>query len=530
MKLHFYGADKEVTGSCHMLEAGDKKILIDCGLQQGSDEKSHNRFPFRASAIDSVVITHAHIDHSGRLPLLFKEGFRGRVYATGATCRLMNIMLMDSAHIQEQDALWKARKNKRSGKKAEDPLYTRKDVELTLEYLTPCAYGDRIRLTDEVEMELTDAGHLLGSAYVTAYINERGIKKTVVFSGDIGNTDQPILRDPQLLKEADYVVMESTYGDRTHQKLHYRLEDLARVISNTLARGGNAVIPAFAVGRTQEILYQIREMKEQKMAADFPVYVDSPLALEETKIYDGDMRGYADKETLAVLEKGFHPLRFPNLHLCRSTEESIALNEDKMPKVILSASGMCEAGRVRHHLKHNLWRKESSIIFAGFQANGTLGRMLLDGLERVKLFGEEIAVNAQIHNFLGLSAHADQVGLLAWMGVFERKPRRVILVHGEEPSMSTLAGLIEEQGLTTYMPNYSARFDLITNSVVYEGIRPVVLKKQRMEMAQAAPAYGRLLRAGERMLDVIRRNEDGANKDLAKFTDQLIALADKWER
>lgn len=530
MKLHFYGADKEVTGSCHMLEIGEHKILIDCGLQQGSDEKSNNHFPFKATEIDCVVVTHAHIDHSGRVPLLFKEGYRGPVYATGATCRLMNIMLMDSAHIQEQDAQWKARKGLRSGKEPEEPLYTKEDAAQAIEYFEQCPYGERIRLTENVEIEFTDAGHLLGSASVTAYLSEYGVEKTVVFSGDIGNKDQPILRDPQPLYNADYVLMESTYGDRLHQKLHYGLEDLAKVIGDTLARGGNAIIPAFAVGRTQELLYHFREIKERRLIPDFPVYVDSPLALEATKIYDGDLHGYADEETLSILEKGFHPLRFDNLHLCRTTEESIALNEDKTPKVILSASGMCDAGRVRHHLKHNLWRKECSVIFAGFQANGTLGRLLLDGMDRVKLFGEEIQINAQIHNFRGLSAHADQSGLMEWLATFNGRPQRVILVHGEEQSMETLSHLVEGRGLPTYMPNYQAIFDLAANSVEYPGVKPVVLKKQRKEAAPASPVYGRLLRAGERILNVIRKNEGGANKDLAKFADQLTALAEKWER
>lgn len=530
MKLHFYGADKEVTGSCHMIEAGGKKILIDCGLQQGSDEKSNNTLPFRASEIDSVVITHAHIDHSGRLPLLVKEGFSGQIYATGATCRLMNIMLLDSAHIQEQDALWQTRKGQRHGEPPVQPLYTREDARATAELFHPCSYGYPVRVNDNLKITFTDAGHLLGSAFVTAEISERGHAKTVVFSGDIGNKDQPILRNPQPVTHADYVVMETTYGDRSHERLHYKLEDLAHVIGETLRRGGNAVVPAFAVGRMQQLLYHIREIKERKLIPDFPVYVDSPLALEATKIYDGDLQGYADDETLAILARGFHPLRFPNLHLCQSTEESMALNEDKTPKVILSASGMCDAGRVRHHLKHNLWRKESAVIFAGYVANGTLGRILLDGAERVKLFGEEIAVNAQIHNFRGLSAHADQEGLISFATGFAPRPARVILVHGEATSMETFSSILEARGLPTFMPNYRAAFDLLSNSVEHEGVQPVILKKQRREAAQSSPVFGRLLRAGERVMDVIRQSEGGANKDLAKFADQLTALAEKWER
>jgi len=529
MKLYFCGADKEVTGSCHMLEVGGKKVLIDCGLQQGSDEKNNNSFPFSPAEIDSVVITHAHIDHSGRLPLLYKDGFRGKVFATGATARLLDIMLMDSAKIQESDAEWKRRKGKRSGEEPPEPLYTSEDVSEVMKCVEKCEYKDTVKVIDGVEIVFTDAGHLLGSASVTAHVEEKGVKKTIVFSGDIGNKDQPILRDPEYLNEADYIVMESTYGDRMHEKLHYTLEDLAKVIGDTLRRGGNAVIPSFAVGRTQELLYHIREIKERNMLPDFPVYVDSPLALEATRVYDGDLRGYADEETLEVLAKGFNPLKFPNLHLCRTTEESIALNDNPMPKVIISASGMCDAGRVRHHLKHNLWRRECSIIFAGYQANGTLGRMLLDGLEKVKLFGEEIAVRANIYNFRGLSSHADQQGLMDWIGSFGERPKRVILVHGEERAMITLSKLMEEKGLSTYMPNYQASFDVIANSVMEEGIQPRALKERERAVA-GSPSYARLLKAGERMMNIIRRNEGGANKDLAKFADQLLSLAEKWER
>ncbi|MDL2237120.1 MBL fold metallo-hydrolase [Christensenellaceae bacterium OttesenSCG-928-K19] len=533
MKLFFCGANKEVTGSCHCVEVNGKKILVDCGLVQGNNEERNSQFPFRAREIDAVIVTHAHIDHSGRLPLLFKQGYRGPVYATEATCRLMEVMLMDSAHIQETEASWKQRKEKRAGVEPEEPLYTKEDARVAIEYFESCRYGEMIQVAPGATAVLTDAGHLLGSSSATLMLEEDGVAKKVVFSGDIGNTNQPIIKDPVYLQEADYVVMESTYGNRLHKKLHYTLEDMAKLIDKTLGRGGNVVIPAFAVGRTQELLYHIREMKERKLVRSvpaFPVYLDSPLALEATQIYDKGLAGYADDETLAVMEKGFHPLRFPNLKLCRTTEESIALNEDKEPKVIISASGMCDAGRVRHHLKHNLWRKECTVMFAGFQAGGTLGRILLDGATVVKLFGESIAVNAEIYNFRGLSAHADQKGLLNWIGSFEKPLQRVFIVHGEEEAAQELSGLLAGKGMDPYVPDFRAEFDLAEGSITREGVKLQAIKKKQAQRKSANPAYARLMNAGDRILDVISRNEGGANKDLGKFADQLIALAEKWDR
>jgi metallo-beta-lactamase family protein len=533
MKLFFYGAAREVTGSCHMVNIKDKNILIDCGLQQGSDEKSNNMLPFRASDIDAVLVTHAHIDHSGRLPLLVKNGFNGPIYATGATCHLLNIMLLDSAHIQETEAGWKNRKEKRAGLPEEEPLYTMEDAQNTLLLIEPVEYGQEVVLFSDATATFTDAGHLLGSASVTLRLKEAGITRTVVFSGDIGNKDKPIIRDPQYLTEADYVVMESTYGNKTHDRLHYSIDFLADIIDKTLARGGNVVIPAFAVGRTQEILYQIREIKEQglvKQVPEFTVHVDSPLALEATQIYSGDLTGYADEETIALLEEGFHPLRFPGLKLCRTTEESIELNEDPRPKVIISASGMCDAGRVRHHLKHNLWRKESSIVFSGFQANGTLGRILLDGLSEVKLFGETIAVRAEIYNFRGLSSHADKDGLIEWVRAFKTELQRIFVVHGEERIALEFTDELVARKFDAVTPQFKAAYDLLQNTCIDEGVKLRVLKKQAKTLKSASSSYARLLVAGERLLDVIHRNEGGTNKDLAKFADQLIALSEKWDR
>lgn len=532
MRLIFYGADKEVTGSCHCLEACGRRILVDCGLQQGSDEYEGNRLPFYASRIDDVLVTHAHIDHSGRLPLLVKEGYGGKIHATGATCDLLSIMLRDSAHIQEMDTRNENRRGRRAGKEPEEPLYTVQDAEAAVQRLVPCSYGETVQLCDGVKFRMTDAGHLLGSASVEIWATENGRTEKIVFSGDIGNLGQPIIRDPQYIAEADYVVMESTYGDREHAPIANYIPQLARVFDRTLAAGGNVIIPSFAVGRTQELLYFIREMKERRLVEsvpDFPVYVDSPLAAEATKIYSGDLHGYADEDTIRVIEGGFQPLNFSNLHTCETTVESRALNEDGVPKVILSSSGMCEAGRIRHHLKHNLWRPECSVVFVGYQAEGTLGRMLIDGIKKVKLFGEEIAVEAQIHNFKALSGHADRPGLLRWIGSYREKPRRVFVVHGEEISAEAFAGELKRRGFRVFVPNFEAIADLTADRILEEGIPPETLRS-RKGRSKASSAFGRLFAAGQRLLGVIRHNEGGANKDLAKFTDQIIALCDKWDR
>jgi metallo-beta-lactamase family protein len=532
MQLVFYGADKEVTGSCHCLEACGKRILIDCGLYQGESESENRSFPFYPSQIDAVVITHAHIDHSGRLPLLVKEGFQGKIYATGKTCDLLGIMLRDSAHIQMVDALNANRKKRRAGEAAKEPLYTLDDAEETLKHLVPCVYGETVSLFDGIRFRMIDAGHLLGSASIEFHVEENGQKQTVVFSGDIGNVNQPIIRDPQYLTEADYVVMESTYGNREHDPIASYIPELAEVFDKTFAAGGNVVIPSFAVGRTQELLYFIREMKEQhivKSLPDFPVYVDSPLAAEATKIYSGDLTGYADEDTVRVIRSGFRPLEFSNLHTCSTTEESRALNEDPSPKVIISSSGMCEAGRIRHHLKHNLWRPECSIVFVGFQAEGTLGRMLIDGVKQVKLFGEQIAVQAQIYNFKALSAHADHTGLVKWIESFERKPKRVFVVHGEQFTAQDFADELKQRGFPSYVPNFRAVADLTANRILDEGIAPEKRRPIR-GAGKTSPAFSRLIAAGQRLMRVIQHNEGGANKDLARFADQILALCDKWDR
>ena len=372
MKLGFVGADHEVTGSCHYLEACGKQILIDCGMEQGKDIYVNQDIPVPINQIDYVLLTHAHIDHSGRLPLLYKNGFKGSIISTFATSDLCSIMLRDSAHIQEFEAEWRNRKARRAGSEEYVPLYTTEDALGAISLFHPCDYEQTIELSEGINIRFRDVGHLLGSASIEIWITENGISKKLVFSGDIGNINQPLIKDPQTTSSADYVIMESTYGDRLHKTPPDYAVELANVINRTLRRGGNLVIPAFAVGRTQEMLYFIREIKERKLVEfDFPVYVDSPLAIEATSIFNKNFQSCFDEEAMALIQSGISPIRFPNLHLAISSDESKAINFDSTPKVIISASGMCEAGRIKHHLKHNLWRPECTVLFVGLWNTGT---------------------------------------------------------------------------------------------------------------------------------------------------------------
>ena len=530
MKLYFYGADQCVTGSCHCLEVNGVRILVDCGLQQGQDELDNQTLPFVPSQIDYVLVTHAHIDHSGRLPLLVKQGFQGTVLSTRLTGELLGIMLADSAHIQESDAEWENRKGERAGRELVEPLYTAEDVEHAMELLETCEYEETVDLCPGVKVTFTDAGHLLGSASITVTAEENGETRTIVFSGDIGNSDQPIIRDPKLLTKADYVVMESTYGNRNHEIVSDYAQSLADIIERTLRRGGNVIIPAFAVGRTQEVLYYIRELKEQglvKSVPDFPVYLDSPLAKEATRIFSGDLRGYLDEEALRQVGDGKQLFSFPNLRLTEGADESRLLNTDKTPKVILSASGMCDAGRIRHHLKHNLWRPESTVLFVGYQAEGSLGRRILDGADHVKLFGEEIAVRARIVRFHGLSSHADRDGLVRWINNYTPKPQQVFVVHGEARAAENYAQTLTELGFSAHAPNYEEVYDLLEDRMIAPG---VVLEPKAAPADPGSPAYRRLEDVGQKLMAVIAHNKGGSNKDLGKFADQIRALISKWER
>ena len=529
MKLHFYGADRCVTGSCHCLEINGKKILVDCGLQQGRDELDNRYLAFAPGNIDILLVTHAHIDHTGRIPLLVKNGFHGRILTTRLTADLMKIMLLDSAHIQESDAEYENRKGERAGREHVDPLYTEQDALDVFKYVTTCEYKEKVDLCEGVSAVFTDAGHLLGSASITLELEENGVHKTIVFSGDIGNVDQPIIRDPQLLKKADYVVMESTYGDRNHTEVWSYTDELAQIIDETLGKGGNVVIPSFAVGRTQELLYFIREIKDQKLVKstpNFPVYIDSPLAKAATTVFCGDLHGYLDEQALELVKDGTHMFTFPNLNLVESSEESKMLNMDTTPKVIISASGMCDAGRIRHHLKHNLWRANSAVVFVGFQSPGTLGRRLLDGVEKVKLFGEEIAVKAKIVNFQGLSSHADHDHLVEWIKAFDPKPTHVFVVHGDEDVAPVFAEELNSLGFHAHAAKFTECYDLAVNEMVSEGY--ISERKRTAQKSRADNLYAKLVAAAESLLEFAKRCKGRPNKDISALTGQIISLIERF--
>ena len=531
MKLMFIGADHEVTGSCHFVQVADYNFLVDYGMEQGVNYFENVPLPVDAGSIDFVLLTHAHVDHSGMLPLLYKKGFRGQIFATEATADLSAIMLRDCAHIQMAEAEWKSRKGKRSGEHIEEAIYNMEDAEGTIRLLVPCPYDKEVEINDNVKIRFTDVGHLLGSSSIEVWLKEEGETKKIVFSGDIGNSDQPILRDPQYTSEADYVVMESTYGDRyhTHEKPDY-INDLARIIQETFDKGGNVVIPSFAVGRTQEMLYFIRQIKEKELVKgyeDFPVYMDSPLAVAATSIFQKNQISCYDEEARALVKKGINPINFPGLKLAITSDESKNINFDDTPKVIISASGMCEAGRIRHHLKHNLWREESTILFVGYQAVGTLGRHIVEGAKEVKLFGENITVQARIMILPGMSGHADKDGLLKWIDGFDvKKPDWVFVVHGEDMVCQSFTDCLKkEKGLNAYAPYSGTVFNLLTGELEAEKAAIPIKKKVYV----VNNVYNRLLAAAERLLSLVKKSEGRPNKELSKFADQIIALCDKWE-
>lgn len=533
MFIEFIGADHEVTGSCHFLELAGKHLLVDCGMEQGADIYQNQELPVNPSDIDYILLTHAHIDHSGLLPLMYSHGFRGQIYTTGATKDLCDIMLRDSAHIQMFEADWKNRKAKRSGMEEVQPLYTMEDAFGVMKYFVPCDYGQKIALDDNIQVRFTDVGHLLGSASIEIWAKEEEKQVKLVFSGDVGNKAQPILRDPVNTDEADYVIMESTYGDRLHGTEHVDyVTELASIIQRTLDRGGNVVIPAFAVGRTQELLYFLRKIKRDNLVHGhdgFPVYVDSPLAIEAITVFNRNVNGYFEEEAMELIRQGINPISFPGLKTTITSEESKMINMDTEPKVIISASGMCEAGRIRHHLKHNLWRKESSVVFVGYQANGTLGRALLEGVEEVNLFGEPVEIQAEICQLEGISGHADKNGLIQWVTAIENV-HKVFVVHGEDTVCDLFASCLRnEYGLDAEAPFSGHRYDLLNHQWVAQAA-PVYVQKKEKAKKRKDEVFEKLLAAGQRLLSVIRHNEGGANKDLAKFTNQINAMCDKWDR
>ncbi|MDD4188761.1 MAG: MBL fold metallo-hydrolase [Eubacteriales bacterium] len=468
MKITFLGAAKTVTGSCYLIETNKTKLLVDCGMFQGYlVEESLNRdpFPFDVNEIDFVLLTHAHIDHSGRLPKLYKAGYRGEIISTKATAELCEIMLPDSGHIQETDAELMNRKRNRAGKKVLLPIYTKEDAIECTKLFRKIPYYRKTVLNKEVTVKFNDAGHILGSAILEIWIKDESKQTKVVFSGDLGNKNMPIIRDPAKIESADYLIMESTYGNRLHLDTADKVERFMKIVTETIDRGGNVIIPSFAVGRTQEIIYDLNKHvgkyhKELKRIFDVPVFVDSPLATSATQVFRNNLDCY-DAEARAYIANGDNPLDFPGLRFTKTVDESKALNFREDSVIIISASGMCEAGRIKHHLKHNLWKPEATVLFIGYQAEGTLGRRIADGAKKVNIYGEEISVKAQIETIDGFSGHADKTGLLEWLGSFKQKPRKVFLVHGDADSLDSLSMSIkEEYSIDTEIPELGDLFEI----------------------------------------------------------------------
>jgi len=549
MNVTFIGATHEVTGSCTLLEVNGKRILIDCGMEQGEDIFENIEIPVAPCDIDAIVVTHAHIDHSGKLPFLVANGYKGPIYSTEATRQLCNIMLLDSAHIQEFEAQWKNRKGKRSGSEEIVPLYTTEDAMNTLRLFSTAGYETDVRLFDGVTIRFTDAGHLLGSSYVLFTLEEKGEKRTLLFSGDIGNPFKPLIREPQKAPHADYIVCESTYGDRTHPAHPDYIGALTGIIQRTLDRGGNVVIPAFAVGRTQELLYYIRIIKEKHLIKNhdgFPVIVDSPLAVEATNIYSTEMYDYYNDEALELIRSGVNPVTFPDLKVSVSSDESKMINDDRTPKVIISASGMCEAGRIRHHLKHNLWRPECTILFVGYQCPGTVGAKLLDGDVSVRLFGEDIQVRAEIATVDAFSSHADEKSLMNW--IMQADPSlRIFINHGEDLVTEHLSmEAAKATGKPATAPYSGEVWDLISNELIRKAeVRPVIKKsvsgsgetyadgrignKITEATGRANAVYEDLCKTGDDLMSLIENSRGGSNKELEALTKELAGLIEKYK-
>ena len=549
MKITFLGATKTVTGSNYLVEAAGKKFLVDCGMYQGKvtgDLDNDDPFLFNTEEIDFVLLTHAHIDHSGRIPKLYNEGYKNPIYATKATCDLCEIMLPDSGHIQEVEIEWKNRKRIREGKPALPPLYTAEDAIRCLEIFSKVDYDEIVEITDSLRVRFNDAGHMLGSSIIEVWATEDGKTTKAVFTGDLGNNDLPLLDSPTMISNADYLVMESTYGNR----LHIRNDDKAKlfldIVSETLDNKGTVVIPSFAVGRTQEILYEINKLKEEHLDDEeflrkyetlmkVPVYVDSPLAISATEIFKKNTDLFEEEIKESILQ-GNNPLEFPGLQFTKTADESRMLNEKDDPCIIISASGMCEVGRIKHHLKHNLWKPTSTILFVGYQAPGTLGRSIIDGAEKVKIFGEEIAVNARIEYIEGYSGHADQEWLLNFVYSFHNPPKHIFLVHGEEEGQEVLKQKIEETAkISVTIPNYAEQYELI-------GEKPAVIneeecKKYKMTDKVKLELIDNILRLKEDINDIehaVRTNQITEHQEikvlslrLENIEEQIKKLMDK---
>ncbi len=545
MKIYFIGADHEVTGSCHVIEVNGRYIMMDCGMEQGRDIYVNEDLPVPPSEIDAVLLSHAHIDHSGLLPKLIRDGFHGTIWCTDATKDLCEIMLKDSAHIQESEAEWTNRKAKRSGRKQVRPLYTVRDAEYAMQFFQPVHYGESFTPVENVSARYEDSGHILGSAIIYLTMQEDGKTRTLAYTGDLGNINMPIVNDPSPRETTDYVITESTYGNRLHEKTDNPMKQLADIMNRTFARGGNVVIPAFAVGRAQEILYFIREILEHDMVSykDFDVYLDSPLAEEATAIFEENTFGYYDEEAMRIIREGGHPLVFPNLKMVIDAEESKLINTSRKPSVIISASGMCTSGRIKHHLKHNLWRPECTVAFAGYQAEDTLGRRLIDGEKDVRIFQEDIHVAAEIVQLQDVSAHADQNGLVHWLKDNPDQPKRVFVVHGEDSVCTEYAGLLKDQyGYEASAPYSGYVFDLLYNKYLStEEPERVQSREEKKENIRKEPAkdrdfsygdnkyYDELMEKGKKLIRLIEKRKNAKNSELKKFLKELSKLVSRWD-
>ncbi len=541
MKITFLGATKTVTGSNFLVEGAGKRFLIDCGLHQGRMEEellNDKPFEYDVNSIDFMLLTHAHIDHSGRIPKLYKDGYRNPIYATKATCDLCEIMLPDSGHIQETENEIKNKKRKRAGvRQLLEPLYTARDAIDCMEVFKGVNYDEIIDITPEIQVRFNDAGHMLGSSIIEVWVTENGKQEKIVFSGDLGNNDIPLLASPTMISSADYLIMESTYGSRIHLRNDDKASLFLNIVSETIQNGGTVVIPSFAVGRTQEILYELNKIKDQhkddeefqkkfETLMNIPVYVDSPLAVSATEVFKKNMDLF-DDEIKEFISRGDNPLEFNGLHFTRSVEESKALNESDEPCIIISASGMCDVGRIKHHLKHNIWNPLSTILFVGYQAPGTLGRRIVDGQEKVKILGEEFAVKARVEYIEGFSGHADQNGLISFVASFNSKmPKHIFLVHGEEDSQEVLKDkLIEETGVDVTIPSYGEEYTLDDNlemNVKY--VNPVKKEIDRIDLINKMQALENELEEMKHTLKENIRIQSSSDDDLAKLNNRVVDL------
>lgn len=538
MRLNFFGAAGGVTGSCYLLEAGGAKILIECGMLQGVDAKRglpEDRFPFNPEEINVLLLTHAHIDHSGRIPLLVKKGFRGKIICTDATADLCSIMLPDSGHIQEAEAEWENRKRQRAGRPLIKPLYTSKDALDCQKFFSPVGYHEQIEISKGVRANFVDAGHLLGSASIEVVcIDDGGHMTNIVFSGDIGRANRPILRDPEYIQEADYVLCESTYGDRLHETKGRLIDQLAQVLGETIDRRGNVVVPAFAIGRTQEILYDINRLLEEKRVPGLekvPVFIDSPLAIEGTEVFMRNYLSCYDDEAVRMIQAGDNPFEFPTLRTAQTVQESMAINFAQGTNIIISASGMCEAGRIRHHLKHNLWRADSTILFVGYQAEGTLGRKLLDGEKKVMLFGEEIGVHARIAQIEGYSGHADRDDLIKWLGAYKTPPKKIFIIHGEDAVRETFHALVRQKyGYDCEIPKLGDAYELVLGESRYISSLGPFEKRGAEKVAhtlrESFSNLSMLVREGESRL---AGGGNGEAENLSRLAEEMEGLYNKWQ-